>query len=362
MKALETNISLVKNVARYTIQENSLSDFDTALNSLKISKEKFVLFFIDDFFKNTLNIYTDRDHAIRYVDTTNEPYTHEINTLLSDLISDGINPDAIVAIGGGTTMDTAKAISNLYTNKGNAEDYQGWDLVKVPGIYKIAIPTILGTGAEATRTCVMTNKISGLKLGMNSDHTIYDAIIYDNTLSKTVAKNQYFYTGMDAYIHSFESLSGNYRNIIGDSFSEKAIDLCRKTFQSGDMMSDENRKTLMIASYLGGCAIATSYVGVIHPLSAGLSVVLGIHHCVANCIVMRSMEEYYPAYYKEFWNFVETNQILIPQNICSNLDEITFDKLYEASIIHEKPLTNALGINFKEILTREKMIELFKKM
>ena len=161
---------------------------------------------------------------------------------------------------------------------------------------------------------------------------------------------------MDAYIHSFESLSGNYRNIIGDSFSEKSIDLCRKTFLSGDMMSDENRKTLMIASYLGGCAIATSYVGIVHPLSAGLSVVLGIHHCIANCIVMRSMEEYYPVHYKEFWNFVETNQILIPENICSNLDESTFDELYEASIIHEKPLTNALGINFKEILTREKMI------
>ncbi len=57
----------------------------------------------------------------------------------------------------------------------------------------------------------------------------------------------------------------------------------------------------MVASYLGGCAIATSYVGLIHPLSAELSVVLGIHHCVANSIVMRAMADYYPEAYDEFW-------------------------------------------------------------
>lgn len=59
-------------------------------------------------------------------------------------------PVAIIGMGGGCTLDTAKAISNLLTNGGKAEDYQGWDLVKVPGIYKIGIPTISGTGAESS--------------------------------------------------------------------------------------------------------------------------------------------------------------------------------------------------------------------
>ena len=208
----------------------------------------------------------------------------------------------------------------------------------------------------------MTNYRTGLKLGMNSDHTVFDAIIYDNTLSKTVERNQYFWSGMDAYIHSFESLSGGYRNIVGDSFSEKSIDLCRKAFSSGDMMSDENRSLLMIASYLGGCAIATSYVGIVHPLSAGLSVVFGTHHCVANCIVMRAMEEFYPEYYAEFWEFVEKNNITIPEGVCKDSDDEEFDKLYNASIIHEKPLTNALGPNFNSILTKQKVKELFLKM
>ncbi len=67
-------------------------------------------------------------------------------------------------------------MANLLTNGGKAEDYQGWDLVKKPAIYKIGIPTISGTGAEASRTCVMTNSKSGIKLGMNSDFTIYDQL------------------------------------------------------------------------------------------------------------------------------------------------------------------------------------------
>ena len=91
--------------------------------------------------------------------------------------------------------------------------------------------------------------------------------------------------------HCIESLAGGYRNAIGDAFSDQTLKLCREVFLSTDMQTDENREKLMVASYLGGCAIATSYVGIIHPFSAGLSVVLGTHHCMANCIVMAVMEE-----------------------------------------------------------------------
>ena len=112
------------------------------------------------------------------------------------------------------------------TNEGRAEDYQGWDLVRLRIIPdKIAVPTISGTGAEATRTCVMTNRSNGLKLGMNSDHTVYDQVILDPSLLATVPRDQYFYTGMDAYIHCVEALSGNYRNAIGDALSLQVIGL-----------------------------------------------------------------------------------------------------------------------------------------
>ena len=248
------------------------------------------------------------------------------------------------------------------TNSGNAEDYQGWDLVKNPGIYKIGIPTISGTGAEASRTCVMTNPKNGLKLGMNSDYTIYDQLILDPDLTKTVPREQYFYTGMDTYIHCIESLNGRYRNAIGDAFSKQAIALCREVFLSEDMMSDENREKLMVASYLGGCAIANSFVGVVHPFSAGLSVVLDTHHCIGNCITMNAMEEFYPKEFEEFNLMAQKQGIKIPKGIASNLDEETYQKLFNSTIIHEKPLSNALGDNFKEILSYDKVKEIFKRM
>ena len=208
----------------------------------------------------------------------------------------------------------------------------------------------------------MTNKNSGLKLGMNSDYTVFDQIIMDPDLTRSVPKDQYFWSGMDAYIHCVEALSGSYRNAIGDAFSRETINLCRSVFTSNDIKSDTNREKMMVASYLGGCSIATSYVGVVHPFSAGLSVVLGVHHCVANCIVMRAMEEFYPEAFKEFWSFVELQEVEIPRGICKNLKDDDYNSLYEATIIHEKPLTNALGNGFKEILTKQKVIEIFKMM
>ena len=148
-------------------------------------------------------------------------------------------------------------------------------------------------------------------LGMNSDHTVFDHVIMDPELTATVPRDQYFHTGMDAYIHCIESLGGSYRNAIGDAYSRETINLCRQVFGPGDMMAPDRREQLMVAAYLGGCAIATSYVGVVHPLSAGLSVVLGIHHCVGNCIVMRAMRDFYPAAYDEFWGWVDGQRVRV---------------------------------------------------
>jgi len=344
-----------------------LSELPNILDKQREELDSYIIFFIDYFFENDSKVLSllsplQQDKII-FVSTENEPTTEYINELVKMLVDDNqVLPSVVVGMGGGVTMDVAKAVANLLTNKGIAEDYQGWDLVKKAGVYKIGIPTLSGTGAEATRTCVMTNQSTGLKLGMNSDFTVYDQLIMDPELTKTVPKNQYFYTGMDAYIHCIESLNGTYRNAVGDAYSSKTIQLCRSVFQSNDMMTDENRSDLMVASYLGGCAIATSYVGIVHPFSAGLSVVLGIHHCVANCIAMRAMEEFYPQEYKEFWLMVEKQHVDIPEGVCRELSSEQYDQLYTSTVVHEKPLTNALGKDFKNILTKKKVIEIFKRM
>lgn len=297
------------------------------------------------------------------IQTNQEPKTDKIDELLAQLrgFLDGL-PCAVVGIGGGITMDTAKAVSNLFSNHGPAEKFQGWDLLHSPGIHKIAVPTISGTGAEASRTCVMTNAASGLKLGMNSQFTFFDEVILDSTLTETVPKDQYFFTGMDTYMHGFESLKGSHRNPLSDSLSHESIRLIREVFTSVDAKSAENREKLMTASFLGGTAIAGTYVGLVHPISAGLSVVFGIHHGVSNCIAMRAMEEFYPQEYAEFWSFADIQNVTVPKLDGLKWDSETLQRLTAATLLHERPLTNALGLDFRSILTPTKMEELFRQM
>ena len=208
----------------------------------------------------------------------------------------------------------------------------------------------------------MTNHDTGLKLGMNSEHTLYDQLVLDPDLTATVERNQYFYTGMDSYIHCIETLSGSFRNPIGDALSEQGLALCRRVFLEGDMMSAPNREMLMTASYLGGCALASSFVGVVHPMSAGLSVVLGLHHGVANCITMTVMDEFYPEACREFRSMIHAQGVTIPRNACAQASDRQIAEMCAAASLHEKPLTNALGPHFRSVLTPARMADLFRRM
>ncbi len=369
---LDTGIKLVKNVGSFNFGAGSIDDLPKYVNARRgraaeAGRESKIVYIIDEFFADQPKILArlgaEAQDRVEFVSTQDEPKTESIDQRVADLVEAGFSkPAALVGLGGGITLDTTKAVSNLLTNGGLAKQYQGWDLVKVPGVHKIGIPTISGTGAEATRTCVMTNTRSGLKLGMNSDHTVFDHLILDPGLTATVPRDQYFYTGMDAYIHCVESTAGSYRNAVGDAYSRETINLCRQVFLADDMMSPESRERLMVASYLGGCAIATSYVGLVHPFSAGLSVVLGLHHCVANCIVMRAMDEFYPAARDEFFAMSDRQKVTIPRGVCLGLSDDQYRALYDATVIHQKPLTNALGSDYLNVLTLDKVVSLFQKM
>ena len=355
-----------KNVGYYMIGPDSTDQlFDLMRPVREANPDSPAIWFIDHFFTNhalveRLNIL-EWDMRV-FVDTSEEPtcesvdkYTEQVKHFLN-----GRKACALLAFGGGSTMDTCKCVGNLLTNPGKAADYQGWDLVKNPAPYKIAVPTLSGTGSESSRTGIMTNHEKMLKLGMNSDFSLFDQVVLDPRLAETVPRNQYFYTGIDTFMHCFESLTGNYRNKVVDTFAEKSLELSEKIFLSDDMMSPDNRELLMIASYNGGQA--AGFVGIVHPLSAGLGVVLGIHHGMANCYALSMLEEFYPKPYEVFMKMMEKQKIDLPKGICKNLTDKQYDALYEASIVHEKPLMNRLGEDYKKILTKEKVIDLFKKM
>ncbi len=248
----------------------------------------------------------------------------------------------IIGIGGGSVMDLAKAVSLMMNNPGSSADYQGWDLVKLPGVYKAGIPTLSGTGAEVSRTTVLTGPTR--KLGMNSDFTPFDQIVLDPELCANAPANQRFYTGMDCYIHCIESLQGTFLNEFSKSYGEKALELCRDVFvrkNSWDAECDDKLDDgLPIA---GGMSIAYSQVGVAHAVSYGLSYLLGTKHGIGNCIVMNHLEEYYPEAVVEFKQMVEKKSDRYPRWYLQGPDRRTIRYHDQCIPRHETALGKRIG-------------------
>ncbi len=322
-----------------------------------------IIFLVDHFFDG--KALPDRvplrgKDKIIFTDVTYEPKTAQVDALAKGLKEEFGAVSGVIGIGGGSTMDLAKAVGLMMTNPGSSADYQGWDLVKVPGVYKAGIPTLSGTGAEVSRTTVLTGPTR--KLGMNSDFTPFDQIVLDPELTANAPVNQRFYTGMDCYIHCIESLQGTYLNEFSKSYGEKALQLCQKVFVEKDHWDDESDDQLMMASYAGGMSIAYSQVGVAHAVSYGLSYLLGTKHGMGNCIVMNQLEEYYPAGVKEFKYMVEKNRIEIPSGICKGLSNEQFDKMIDVSMGMKPLWENALGAGWEKIMTREKLRKLYERL
>ncbi|TAE15296.1 MAG: iron-containing alcohol dehydrogenase, partial [Bacteroidetes bacterium] len=281
-----------------------------------------MVFLLDHFFEHkplASRLPIRGNDVVLFADVTYEPKTTYVDSLANQLKETYGTVSGVIGIGGGSTLDLAKAVSLMMNNEGSSADYQGWDLVKKPGVYKVGIPTLSGTGAEVSRTTVLTGPTR--KLGMNSDFTPFNQIVLDPELTQNAPANQRFYTGMDCYIHCIESLEGNFINEFSKSYGEKALELCQEIFLSGGQWQDSYDDKLMMASYAGGMSIAYSQVGVAHAVSYGLSYLLGTKHGVGNCIVMKHLEEYYPAGVDEFKRMVEVNQIDIPQGICAGLSD-----------------------------------------
>ncbi|HMD00936.1 MAG TPA: iron-containing alcohol dehydrogenase family protein [Ferruginibacter sp.] len=323
-----------------------------------------MIFLVDHFFNAGSDLVKKipirGNDKIIYADVTYEPKTTYVDSLARELKEEFGNISGVIGIGGGSTMDLAKAVSLMMNNPGSSADYQGWDLVKQPGVYKVGIPTLSGTGAEVSRTTVLTGPTK--KLGMNSDFTPFDQIVLDPELTANAPANQRFYTGMDCYIHCIESLNGTYLNEFSKSYGEKALQLCREVYVDKDGWDAGSDDKLMMASYAGGMSIAYSQVGVAHAVSYGLSYLLGTKHGIGNCIVFDKLVEYYPDGVKEFKYMVKKNNIDIPKNICAALSDEDFDKMINVSLGMKPLWENALGKDWEKIMTREKLRALYEQL
>ena len=352
-------------VPRVVFGRGSFDQLSEILASKRLNRNAPFIYFVDDVFKNnswlTSRITLAYEDRIVFISAVDEPKTSQVDELVEDIIlTSKERPSGIIGIGGGTILDLAKAVSIMLTNEGESKDYQGWDLVKNPAIYHVGIPTISGTGAEVSRTTVLTGPTR--KLGINSDFTPFDQAILDPELTKDVPKNQWFYTGMDCFIHCVESLNGTFLNAFSQTYGDMAFQLCNDIFLDNKLTEIEAQDKLMMASWHGGMSIAYSQVGVAHAMSYGLSYLLGTKHGIGNCIVFDHLEEFYPEGVKLFKTMKKKHNITLPQGLCAELSDQDFDIMINVALSLEPLWENAVGKHWKKTITKEKLKALYQKM
>ena len=350
-----------KLVSQVIFGRGCFNQLDEILAPRRHAGDDFVVFLLDD-------VHAGRpldqrlplqDGDLRLpVNVDDEPKTAQVDRLAALVREHAARPPAgVVGIGGGSTLDLAKAVALMLTNPGSAADYQGWDLIRRPAVYHVGVPTLAGTGAEVSRTTVLTGPEK--KLGINSDHTVFDQIVLDPDLLAGVPKDQWFYTGMDCYIHCVESLQGTFLNAFSRAYGEKAEDLCREVFLQDAPDGDEK---LMMASYCGGMSIAYSQVGVCHALSYGLSFVLGLHHGIGNCVAFDQLEEFYPCGVAEFRRMMQHHGISLPRGVASDLAEEPLDRMVKVALGLAPLWENALGPDWQRRMPPERVRDLYRRM
>jgi len=352
------NFSIVPNII---FGRGSFSQLGDIIAPKRVTEGSYFVFVIDDVFEGKpleSRLPMEGNDLLLRVNVDDEPKTTYIDQLVEKIATySEIVPDGIVGIGGGSTMDIAKAISLMLNNPGSSTDYQGWDLIQNPSIYHVAVPTLAGTGAEISRTTILTGPVK--KLGINSDYTLFHQILLDPELIADVPKDQWFYTGMDCYIHDVESLQGTFINEFSKAYGEKSIDLCRQVFLEDHPDKDDK---LMMASYFGGMSIAYSQVGACHALSYGLSYVLGVHHGIGCCIAFDYLEEFYPEGVTEFRRMMEKHNITLPRKLTVNMDDKALDLMVTTALGLVPLWENCLGPDWESLMSRGRTLELFKKM
>ena len=360
---LKTNYKNFPMVPRVIFGAGCFGQLGEILLPKRINSEAPFIFLVDDVFEGSgliSRIPLIFNDQIIFISADEEPKTDQVDALVQKIKNDYENlPSGIIGIGGGTLLDLAKAVAIMLTNKGNAFQYQGWDLVKKPSIYHVGIPTISGTGAEVSRTTVLLGPEK--KLGINSDFTTFDQVLLDPDLTKGVSKEQWFYTGMDCFIHCIESLNGTFLNAFSQSYGEKALELCKEVYL-GDLQEDDARNKLMMASWHGGMSIAYSQVGVAHAMSYGLSYLLGVRHGIGNCLVFQHLKEFYPEGVELFNEMKVKHNIRLPKGICAELTNDDFEIMINVALSLVPLWENALGKEWRTIITPEKLRSIYQKI
>jgi alcohol dehydrogenase class IV len=200
----------------------------------------------------------------------------------------------VIGVGGGSTMDVAKAISVLAKNDGKAVDYIGLGLVKKAGLPSIMVPTTAGTGSEVTFTSVFTMRETKTKGGINSPYLYPHTAILDPELTLGLSPEVTAYTGMDALTHAIESFTSLRANFISEPISIEAIEIIASSLRGAVFNGKDYafREGMMQGSHLAGLGLAMAGVGAVHALAYPLGALFDIPHGLANAVMLPYVLEY----------------------------------------------------------------------
>jgi alcohol dehydrogenase class IV len=221
-----------------------------------------------------------------------EPTLSEVNQGLKEC--EKINADVLVAIGGGSAIDTAKAISMMYSNPHPMSAYMGMEKVPCPGLPVIAIPTTAGTGSEVTRVTVITDQDTDVKMMIASRFLVPRVAILDPKLTVSCPQSVTAGTGVDALTHAIEAYISRVSQPLTDTIALSAIRRIYPNLERAwlDGKDIEAREQVLLGAMEAGLAFSNASVALVHGMSRPIGALFHVPHGPSNAILLPTIMRY----------------------------------------------------------------------
>ncbi len=259
--------------------------------------------------------------------------------------------DCIVAIGGGSSMDTAKAIGIIVENPefGDVVSLEGTAPTKNKCVPIIAVPTTAGTAAEVTINYVITDTEKNRKMVCVDVHDIPVVAVVDPDMMSSMPKGLTAATGMDALTHAIEGYITKAAWEMSDMFHLKAIEIISKNLRGAVENTKEGREGMALGQYIAGMGFSNVGLGIVHSMAHPLGAVYDTPHGVANAIILPTVMEYNaPATGEKYRDIAKAMGV-------DGVDEMTLDEARKAAVDAVRCLSHDVGIpaDLKDIVKAE---------
>lgn len=259
--------------------------------------------------------------------------------------------DCIIAIGGGSSMDTAKAIGIIIKNPDFADvrSLEGVAPTTNKCVPIIAVPTTAGTAAEVTINYVITDTEKNRKMVCVDPKDIPVVAVVDPYMMSSMPKGLTAATGMDALTHAIEGYITAGAWELSDMFHLKAIEIISRSLRGAVENTPEGREGMALGQYVAGMGFSNVGLGIVHSMAHPLGALYDTPHGVANAIILPTVMEYNaPATGEKYRNIAKAMGV-------EGVDEMTLDEARKAAVDAVKKLSHDVGIpeNLKDIVKPE---------